>query len=203
MTEQTDLQVPSDGDAAKDALWEDVWKQRCNYLSVAYVTYGYHRKRQRFFDLLDKGTKALTVVLGGSLLGTAVRDLLPLIAAGISSLGLLALVFGYSDKKQSHKELAEAAMQQVGKIEATLAADINNACISGWAADQARLNSREPPSLSTLVTICEYERAVYQGYPDHIASPGWWPRLWAHFFSMDNQKIQRRTDPVQPTAATR
>lgn len=42
---------------------DDVWSHRCALLHCAYVSYRYHRHRQRSFDLMDKGSKSLTVAL--------------------------------------------------------------------------------------------------------------------------------------------
>ena len=55
----------------------------------------YHRKRERFYDLCDKSTKSLTVVLGASLLADHVRKAAPLVGMTVSAIGLLALVYGY------------------------------------------------------------------------------------------------------------
>ena len=74
-----------------DALADTVWQQRCGLLYKAWVQVRYHRRRQRFFDLADKGTKAATLVLGASLFGKHLASL-NWVATGISALGLMALV---------------------------------------------------------------------------------------------------------------
>lgn len=148
-----------------------------------YVSYRYHRRRQRFFDLLDKGTKSATVLLGASLLGETVRLNIPLVASGISGLGLLALVFGYSERKQVHKELAEMCMQFVGKIEQATPEQIEALTVGEWEAEFARINAKEPPALKTLVIICEHEQAVAEGHKDHIRLPNIVKRILADFVS--------------------
>lgn len=155
------------------------WDQRCNVLYVSQVTYRYHRKRQRFFDLMDKGTKAATVLLGASLLGDALKQYLPYVASAISGLGLLALVFGYGDRKQAHKELSEAAMQLVAKIEEVPAAQLSHTLVGSWAAELARLNAKEPPALKTLVVICEHEQSTANGHANNVPLPGWHKRFFA------------------------
>lgn len=155
------------------------WGQRCNVLYFANVTFRYHRRRQRFFDLLDKGSKAATVLLGASLLGDALKLHVPLVASAISGLGLLSLVFGYSERKQTHKELAEAAMQLTAKIEETSVAQLSNALAGQWAAELSRLNAKEPPALKTLVVICEHEQSTANGHPDNVKLPGWHKRVLA------------------------
>lgn len=167
-----------------DQIWQLLWTRRCNVLHKAYVTYRYHSRRQRFFDLLDKSTKAITVVLGASLFGDSVKQSLPLIATGISSISLLALVFAYGERKQAHKECAEGAMLLVAKVEGTTIAEINDITVSQFDAEQARQNSKEPPALKTLVIICEYEQVLASGsIQNNVVLPGWWRRVLADFIS--------------------
>lgn len=147
----------------------------------AYVSFRYHRKRQRFFDLLDKLTKAFTVLLGATLIGESLKFDVPLFASGISLLGLLSLVFGYGDRKQAHKELAETAMLLAGEIEEATARALSDQLAGKWEASLAKLNAKEPPALKTLVIICEHEQAVSTGHPDHIRLPGWWRRFISDF----------------------
>lgn len=164
-----------------DAHWQALWERRCDALYKANITARYHRRRQRFFDLLDKATKAATVLLGASLLGESVKQHLPLAASAISGLGLLALVFGYGDRKQTHKELAEAALQLVARIEEVPTALLTDALTTQWLADHSRLNSREPPALKTLVILCEREQAAANGHPNHVPLPAWPKRLLANW----------------------
>lgn len=175
-------QANSTGTAIPE-LSDDLWKRRCNLLHVAYVTYRYHRKRQRFFDLLDKGTKSVTVLLGATLMGDVLKTNAPVAASAIAGLGLLALVFGYGDRKQAHKELAEQSMALAGRIEETLAGNISDAAVSAWAVEKARIDAKEPPALKTLVVICEHEQAASTGHPEHVPLPGWHRRLLADFVS--------------------
>lgn len=166
-------------DAVRDALWAS----RCEVLHRCGVTYRYHRRRQRFFDLLDKGTKSATVLLGASLLGDTVKLHIPLVASAISGLGLLALVFGYGDRKQAHKDLAEQTMQLAGRIEELPFSKVSSELAGQWAAEFSRLNAKEPPALRTLVILCEHEQATASGHPDHIALPPWHKRVLADFIA--------------------
>lgn len=171
------LFLKDSADAGRDALWT----QRCAVLHKAGVTYRYHRRRQRFFDLIDKLSKTATVLLGATLLGDALKSYLPLVAAAISGLGLLALVFGYGDRKQAHKELAEAAMLLIGRIDEQPFNGVTFAMAGQWAAELARLNAKEPPALKTLVILCEREQSAADGHAEHVPLPRWHKRVLADF----------------------
>lgn len=159
------------------------WSHRHAVMFNVAVSFNYHRKRQRFFDLADKITKAATVLAGASLLGEPVRQHLPLAAGAITGLGLLSLVFSYGDRKQAHKELAEAFMHLQAQIEQVGRSDFTDVQLAGWQADLARLCSREPPTLRALVTICHNEQAIATGQLDHVHPLPWHHRLLANWFS--------------------
>lgn len=177
------MTTPTDATPAVQELSDHLWERRCGLLHVAYVSYRYHRKRQRFFDLLDKGTKSVTVLLGATLMGTALKGYAPILASAIAGLGLLALVFGYGDRKQAHKELSEQSIALAGHIEETAPNKINDAAVATWTAEQARINAKEPPALKTLVIICEHEEAAAKGHAGHVPLPPWRRRFLADFVS--------------------
>jgi len=164
-----------------DALWQ---RRHALLFNIA-VSNNYHRKRQRFFDLLDKGTKAATVLVGASLMGEAVKRNLPLAAATVSGLGLLSLVFGYGDRKQAHKELAEAFMQLQAQIDLVGPAVYTEAQLCTWEADLVRITAKEPPNLRALVTICQNEQAVALGHPGVVHRLAWHKRMLANWISFD------------------
>ena len=159
-----------------DALLDDMWVQRCGLLYKAWVQVRYHRRRQRFFDMVDKSTKAITLLLGASLFGKHLNTL-TWVATGISALGLMALVFGYGDRKQLHKELAEQAAGIVAAIEETPVAGLTPNCIAQWAGQYARFCAKAPPPLKTLTLLCEHEQSCMDGHPNHIETPWLWRRL--------------------------
>ena len=165
-----------------DELADAVWKQRCNLLFKAWVQVRYHRRRQRFFDLVDKGTKAATLVLGASLFGKQLASL-NWVATGISALGLMALVFGYGDRKQLHKELAEQAAGLAAFIEEQPAGELSTQVVARWSAEYARFCAKAPPPLKTLTLTCEHEQATADGNPGHVDLPCWRKRVTADFIS--------------------
>lgn len=176
----TETQGSSADDAEKEL--DAIWGQRCDVLHKAWVQLRYQRRRQRFFDLVDKLTKSLTVLLGASLLGSELNKALPFVASAISGLGLLALVFGYGDRKQLHKELAEQAAALIASIARVPMGRLSADQTAEWASDFARLCAKAPPPLKTLTIICEREQWVADGNTPKGNAP--WPhrRIAAHFF---------------------
>lgn len=160
----------------KDSL-DTQWELRCGVLYKAWVQVRYHRRRQRFFDLADKVTKSLTVALGASLLGRYFNAWLPWLAVSITTLGLFALVFGYGDRKQMHKELAESAATLVSDIEAVPAGELTAARVATWHSRYAQLCAKAPPPLKSLTLMCEAEQSAADGYPGHVRLP-WCLRRW-------------------------
>lgn len=168
---------------SNEARADEAWAQRCGVLNKTWVQMRYHRRRQRFFDLADKLTKSATVLLGASLLGQFLKDWLPLVASTISALGLLALVFGYGDRKQLHKELAEQAAGLICTIEEVPARKITFCQTAIWSANYIRLCAKAPPPLKTLSILCEYEQANADGNPNHVILPPWYRRMAANLIS--------------------
>jgi hypothetical protein len=165
-----------------DDEWNRVWACRCELLNWARITYRYHRKRQKFFDMADKLTQVAAVTGGVAVLGKTVSEYLPWIGGGISLVGLLALVFGYSDKRQCHKEIAERANRLTGDICSLSINALDEKQISVWERVRAEIDLSEPPNLKTLVQKCEWEQAVADGHPNHTKEPRWWQQAHMHFF---------------------
>ncbi|WP_143326113.1 hypothetical protein [Vandammella animalimorsus] len=167
---------------AVDPQWDALWQQRWDVLNLANITHRYHRKREAFFDRAEKLTQAASAMMGLSLLGETVQQHLPIAAAVISGLSLLALVFGYSQRRQLHKELAESACALAGRIDGAPLGQLNEAMVRRWQLEMAEINRKEPPNLMGLVRVCEYEQAVVDGHPDHAPAPSWWLRIRSNFF---------------------
>ena len=169
-------QATADQDTDEKYLWD----ARCGVLYDAWVQLRYHRRRQRFFDLADKVTRSVTIVLGASLFG---QFLVPWIALGITALGLLALIFGYGDRKQLHGVLAEMASNLIADVEAKPFRDVQQADVGAWRAAYARLCAKAPPALKTLTLLCAYEQSVVDGHTDHVPLPERWRLVLADFKS--------------------
>lgn len=159
------------------------WDKRLNTLHRAWVQVRYHRKRQRFFDFLDKGTKAVTALLGGaSIVGSQLKEFGSLVGPSIALLSLVSLVYTYSDRKQTHKELAEQFAGVVASIELTPEGMETAEEVAKWASDYARIVGKCPPALKTLTILCEREQSISDGKMPTVEKPGPVAWLFADFF---------------------
>ena len=159
------------------------WDKRLNTLHRAWVQVRYHRKRQRFFDFLDKGTKAITALLGGaSIVGAQLKQFEPLVGPSIALLSLVSLVYTYSDRKQTHKELAEQFAGVVASIELTPEGLESAEDVAQWSSEYARIVGKCPPALKTLTILCEREQAISDGKMPTVERPGLLARLVSDFF---------------------
>lgn len=160
------------------------WDKRLNTLYRAWVQVRYHRRRQRFFDRLDKETKAITALLGGAtVVGASLKQWEPvLLGPSIALLSLLSLVYSYSDRKQTHKELAEQFAAIVASIELTPEGMESAEEVAKWASKYAEVVGKCPPALKTLTIICEREQSVAEGKAPTVNEPGRLARLFADYF---------------------
>lgn len=156
-----------------DCVSDELWGQRCDVRYKAWVQQRYHRKKQRFWDIVDKLTKTATIALGATLFGQYVKDT-PAVGVAVSALGVLALIFGYTDRRQVHKELAEQASNLIAAIELVPAGELTPAKTASWRSEFARLCAKAPPAQKWLTLICEREQATAEGHPDHVR------KLWIH-----------------------
>lgn len=183
-----------------DEKYEEVWGRRCEQLNWSNITYRYHRKRQRFFDVVDKLTQVAAVGGGVAVAGKTLPDHMPAVGWFIAFTGLLTLVFGYGEKRQCHKELAEMAIQMAGDIESIPACQLTEEIVCAWEKTRTTISLREPASLKTLVAKCEWEQAVAEGrqpadfpkapkgqeVPEEqkkwLRCPPWWQQMHMHVF---------------------
>jgi hypothetical protein len=159
---------------------DTVLDRRHEAIYLAKLGFLYNRKRERFFDLCDKTTKSATVLLGASLLASYIKDVAPIVGAVVSAIGLLALVFGYTDRKQRHKELAEGYAELLAKVEAA-----GETCtlehLSQWHSELQKLNAKEPPTLGTLVVLCQNEIAIAEGKRESVVPVSAYKQLFANW----------------------
>ena len=151
----------------------------------------YHHRRRRFFDLLQRITAGLAVVLGS----TAVISLLqqhPAIAVyaalAVTFLSALDLVIGYAGMARLHWDLARQFIELEQDIVRGADPDANT--VAAWTARRLAIEADEPPVLRVLDTLCHNELARAMGYdPRNYKRVGWFQAACAPFFDWRDSAI--------------
>lgn len=170
--------------------WTDsAWAKRHDIIYLAQMNRLYHQKRERFFAILDRSSKALALIAGTS----AASALIPtpeakaFLGLTVAAVTLPNLVFGWSDKARLHAELSADYV----KIEADLIAAgiLSLQELNEFEAKAVRIGVKEPAALSALVRMCQNELAVSVDSKAHIFPLKWYEKLLVHVFDMPKQDI--------------
>lgn len=176
-------EVPSD--ELEDYLWEKLHKIKYN----AQLSSLYHQKRERFFELLDKLSKALSIIGGSAIISKLISsDSLPYIAAAITIASTLSLVFSFSERARKHSELSAKFKDVLVKIASSGERKLIEEELNAWAAKICELEISEPPALGLLVVHCQNEIAIAKGQLDMVKEIGTIERLFMHIFDMHPRK---------------
>ncbi|MBT9462534.1 hypothetical protein [Hydrogenophaga sp.] len=176
-----------DGDATEGMLHTnrppDEWDLRCELWHRLWIAYRYHRRREAWFDKLDKATTAISVLLGATILAKALECWLPFAASVIAGLGFLSLVFNYSSRRVLHNELAVKLMLLIADIEGVPIDDLTMEQVAMWKKRYAaEVSTKEPPMLKALAMACEYEQAIAVANPKPPPKVPGWRLLFANMF---------------------
>src|SRR5450830_683849 len=123
-----------------------LWGQRHLALEKAEVSALYHQKRERFFELLDKYSKATSLLCGSAALWKIANPrVVEAMALAITFLSALSLVFSFSERSKRHAELARGFCLVAGDI-VKLGRDFLDADVNRWNESLYKLDASEPPS---------------------------------------------------------
>jgi hypothetical protein len=169
-----------------------LWNRRHSTVYRMELSSCYHRKRERFFDIADKLTKAIAIV-GGSVAFANVANASALAIAGITVAltSTLALVFGFADRAKRHSELARNFHQLEAEIVRRGERDFTEEDLNSWDERVRLLEASEPPALDALVVVCQNEIAVAQGQKDKVVPLPPYVRVLAHFLPLSGLIKQR------------
>ncbi len=184
----TENQVEDTNAAARErAHWELTWGvQR----SIRY-----HRHREQWLDRVNGWCAFATVVFGTggvvSLL-TDIHPVLPMAAAAITAVaGVLLLTFGVGARARLHSELAhdftllERDMVHAGE-------NVPAHELRRFQARRLDIESREPPTLQVLNTMCHDELVNAYGIDaSHRGEPRWYQRWLANIVDVGASQLNR------------
>ena len=167
---------------------EPAWAKRCDAKYRAELSALYHQKRERFFELADKLSKAASLFGGSAALWkVGAQDgsgAIAIFAVIVTFASALSLVFGFSDRARKHAELARGFREIISEIIAKGDHDFEMKNADGWMGQVYSLEAKEPPTLSALTVMCQNELAIAMGCPGHVCQQKTLTRWMAHFFDM-------------------
>lgn len=165
-----------------------LWQRRHEAIEKAEVSALYHQKRERFFELLDKYTKATSLLCGSAALWKITdQRVVEVMALLITFLSALSLVFSFSERSKRHAELARGFCLVAGDI-VKLGRDFLDADVNRWNESLYKLDASEPPALAALVVMCQNEIALAKDQPGAVIPQNICVRLLAHFFDMPRSR---------------
>lgn len=168
----------------QESWTEENWKERFDIIYKCQVSCLYHRKRERFFSLLDKISNALALIAGAS----AMSEILPstslkaMAGAVVAIVTLPGIVFSWADKSRMHALLAAKFVSLEADVEGAGVLDAEQ--LSKLRESALRLEMEEPPQLSALTRLCQNEIAYATGNSKSMSSITFWERKLAHFLDM-------------------
>ncbi len=168
---------------------EQTWAERHSLVYTAQMNRLYHHKRERFFAVLDRSGKALSLITGTAAASTLLDTADAKAAAGlmVAAFTLPGLVFAWADKARSHGELAAEYTRIESDIIAAGPMDYKQ--IDQFHARLTETSAKEPPGLSALLRLCQNELAASENQPDKIFPLRWYERLLAHWLDFPLQRI--------------
>lgn len=179
--------MTSDDDA--DKAYRHDWNRRYLVLNQIQLSVLYHRKRERFFDSLERLMQA--VVTASATGGVAL-----LLAA--QSDKTFELWFMATTAAVSMIQLAYAPGAHA-KQHAQLATEFHNLWAEGiaigeeWTPEECntlqsralKIGAAEPPQLGAVVVLCENEIAMAAGQPSKVRALPIYMRLLKHLWNFD------------------
>lgn len=160
----------------------NMWAQRGDRLSRVQLSSLYHRKREWFFDALDKSIKAIAVISASSALTPLVTgDGVLAVQFFIVTTGTIALVLDFSERARKHSDLAVRYAQVERDIASAGEIDFTTEDIRRWTVALYETQSAETATLRGLVQLCQDELDAAKGDKVPQENFAFWRRFSAHF----------------------
>jgi hypothetical protein len=161
-----------------------LWQRRDAVLQRTELSVLYHRRRERFFDLLDKCAKGIAVIGGSAVLAQLGDELAIQSAAAIITISsTAALVGSFSERARHHADLARSMRELEAAIVARGERDFSEDDLNVWESRERTIEVAEPAALPALVTLCQNQLAIARGHPESVRPLPLTHRLFAHFIA--------------------
>jgi hypothetical protein len=176
----------------RQALWDERWRLVCRLRLSAL----YHLKRERFFDNADRCIKAFAVIGGAAAVSQLIADATAKlwIAALVSVLSTVSLVFALSQKARRHSELARDFTKLLARVEEAGPYPSPDK-LDKFCSEITNLEASEPAAMSALVRHCENQISMSTGHPEEVIPLTPWQLLWMHLWDF---ALEVKTPPKPP-----
>ena len=166
-----------------DAAREYLWQQRHQALTRARLACMYHRRRERWFDALDRASSVIGIVGGSSaLVAIGNDDAVRWVALAPALASAVVLVYGFAAKARLHADLAAEYIGLERDILLRGEREFTESDVARWHAQHAAIGAREPRTLGALVVECQNEQAIAAGHRECVVPIPMRARLLRHLF---------------------
>jgi len=170
-------------DTTENDEFAALWDRRHGILYRIELSVLYHRKRERFFDTVDRLIKTVALIGGSAAFAKATdADIVKWAAVAIALTSAFSLVFAFSERARKHAELGKSFSELAANLLQKGERDFSEADLNLLEADVRHLESTEPATLGALVVICQNELAVAQNHPEMLHELRFHQRLFAQFW---------------------
>jgi hypothetical protein len=164
-----------------------LWGERRYVKYRVELNVRYHRKRERFFALCDRWSKAGSLIAGTAAFSTLLPSAEAKSIAGlvVALSAMPALVLAWGDKARLHADLAqkflvlEAEIVRLGKRKFT------EDQLNDWHARVLGIETSEPQALSVLEAICHNAIMDSLNEPERKIKLNWFQKLFMHIFDFN------------------
>jgi hypothetical protein len=165
--------------------WTDEnWQTRFDIVYKCRLSALYHRKRERFFSLLDKLTTTFALIAGAG----AMTDLMPsaqykaVAGAIVVAVTLPGIVFSWADKSRIYALLAAKFIALEAEIEGSGVLD--TPALNKYKERSLIFEMEEPPQLSALTRVCQNEISLATGNLANIKKLTLCEKYFSQFLDM-------------------
>ena len=134
------------------------WGRRHRLMFTGELSQRYHRKRERFFALLDRLAKAVAVLGGTTAAARAMQGDAAVVAGLVVAVSsAFALVFAWGDAARRHGELAADFARLLSTVAAKGETTFQAKDMDEFESKLHELAAKEPAQMSALVRIVHNE----------------------------------------------
>lgn len=187
--------VPTQDAEDSKAAYQYTWERRYTIVYGLQLSVLYHRKRERYYDMLERLLQTLVTASATSgvtlLLATDKKAELWLVGAA-AVVSMIQLAYSPAARARQHAQLASD--YQVLWAEAAARGEhwTDEDCNS-FQSKSLRIGATSPPQLGALVVDCENEIALAYGSPNEVRHVPFYMRWLKHVWNWDISRLSAVT----------